>query len=173
MYWTLSVSISYWTLPDISTICWYHVEYSCCRKTLICYWKNVEGPAAHLSKANRQSKLVERKVCFISDASRWCREEGGHLSKGWFPPSGSHWGKSFYRQTEGTYAETVQSVLTVIFKLIICGLTSMILVVLGTVNLQFQVHLFPFLWGQFSELWQLMSWIQSVYYIVNFFPLVF
>ena len=128
----------------------------------ICYWKNVEGLAAHLPKANKQFKVVERKVCFISYASRWCREEGGHLSKDWFPSSGSHWGKSFYRQKEGAYAETGQSVPTVIFKLIICGLTIMILVVLGTVNLQFQVHLFPLLWGQFSELWQLMSWVQSI-----------
>ena len=34
-------------------------------------------------------------------------------------------------------AETVQSSLTVIFKLAISGLTSILLVVLGTVNLQF------------------------------------
>ena len=33
-----------------------------------CYWK-VRGPAAHCSKANKQARLVERKVCFISDAS--------------------------------------------------------------------------------------------------------
>ena len=29
------------------------------------------GPAACLSKANKQARLVERKVCFISDASNW------------------------------------------------------------------------------------------------------
>ena len=39
---------------------------------------------------------------------------------------------------EGLHAETTQSSLTVIFKLVISGLTSNILVVLGTVNLQFQ-----------------------------------
>ena len=181
--WTSNEHTTLWNIVSLllDLICTGHCQHnlliSCgvfmLQENSICYWKNVEGPAAHLSKASRQSKLVERKVCFISDASRWCREEDGHLSKGWFPPSGSHWSKSFYRQKEGTYAETAQSVQTVIFKLIICGLTSMILVVLGTVNLQFQVHLFPFFWGQFSELWQLMSWIQSVYYIVNFFPLVF
>ena len=117
------------------------------------------GLAAHLSKTNKQSKLVERKVCFLSDAYRWGKEEGGHLWKGWFPLSDSHWGKRFYRQKEGTDAETAQSVLTIVFKLIIFGLISMTLVVLGTVNLQFQVHLFPFRWGQFSELWQLMFWV--------------
>ena len=38
----------------------------------------------------------------------------------------------------GIYVETAQSALTVIFKLIIGGLVSLILVVLSTVNLQFQ-----------------------------------
>ena len=38
----------------------------------------------------------------------------------------------------GIYVETAQSALTVIFKLIISGVTNVIFVVLGTVNLQFQ-----------------------------------
>ena len=38
----------------------------------------------------------------------------------------------------GLYAETAQSSLKVIFKVVISGLTRVILVVLGTVNLQFQ-----------------------------------
>ena len=38
----------------------------------------------------------------------------------------------------GLRAETAQSVLTVIFKVVIRGLISIILIVLGTVNLQFQ-----------------------------------
>ena len=32
--------------------------------------------------------------------------------------------------------------------------------------------LFPYLWGQFSELWQLMSWLQSGHHVLNFFHLV-
>ena len=36
-----------------------------------------------------------------------------------------------------------------------------------------RVHLFPFLWGWFSELWRLMSWIQSGHRVVNFFHLGF
>ena len=36
-----------------------------------------------------------------------------------------------------------------------------ILIVLGTVNLQFQGHLFPFLCDQFLELWQIVSWVYS------------
>ena len=129
------------------------MEYPCCRKTLLL--KECGGVWLPTSQKPINSPSWW-KVCFISDAYRWGKEEGGHLCKGWFPLSDSHWGKGFYRQKEGTDAETAQSVLTIIFKLIIYGLTSTILVVLGTVNLQFQVHLFPFRWGQFSELWQLM-----------------
>ena len=35
-----------------------------------------------------------------------------------------------------------------------------------------RVALFPFPWGQFLELWQLTSWLQSGHYEVNFFHLV-
>ena len=31
-----------------------------------------------------------------------------------------------------------------------------------------KVHLFPFLGGQFSELWQLMSRVQAGHHVVNF-----
>ena len=46
-------------------------------------------------------------------------------------------GENFYRQSVGRWlhTETAQSSLTVIFKLVITGLTTIILVVLGTVNL--------------------------------------
>ena len=83
---------------------------------------------------------MERKVCFISDADSWA---GGWTS---IPRpthlAGSRWGKSFYRQKVsgggGLHAKIAQSSLTVIFKLVIGGLTSLIFVVLDTVNLQFQ-----------------------------------
>ena len=68
--------------------------------------KSVWDPAARCSKANKQAKLMERKVCFISDASIWGL--GGHMQK-----------------QHSTF-------LTVIFKLVISGLTSIILVVLGS-----------------------------------------
>ena len=45
---------------------------------------------------------------------------------------------SFYRQREGLHVETAQSSLTVILKLVMGGLTSIILIVLSTANLQFQ-----------------------------------
>ena len=40
------------------------------------------GPAAHLSKASRKARLVERKVCFILDANNWW---GGGLGVGYTP----------------------------------------------------------------------------------------
>ena len=43
----------------------------------------------------------------------------------------------------GLHAETAQSSLTVISKLVISGLTSMILIILGAVNLQFQGPFVP------------------------------
>ena len=65
------------------------------------------------------------------------------------PPPGNQWGNSSYRQSVGggLYAEIAQSTLTVIFKMVIGGLNSIILVVLGTVNHQFQGLFLP----HFSE----------------------
>ena len=53
-----------------------------------CYWKVRMGDLdARPSKVKKQAGLVERKVCFISDAGNWgSGVGGGHLSKGLFPP---------------------------------------------------------------------------------------
>ena len=51
---------------------------------------------------------------------------------------------------------------------VISGLTSIILVVLGTVSLQFGCTCSHFFCGQFSELWKLKSWVQSGHHVVNF-----
>ena len=60
---------------------------------------------------------------------------GGHVSKGQLSPTISNqWGKSFYRQKEGAPCRN-STVSSVIFKLVTGGLTSVILVVLGAVNL--------------------------------------
>ena len=87
-------------------------------------------------------------------------------------PSGNQWGKSFYRQKwnggGGLRAKIAVSSLTVIFKLVISGLTSVILVVLDIVNFQFQGPFVPISLQQFSNLWQLMWWIQSSHHVVNF-----
>ena len=50
------------------------------------------------------------------------------------------WGKNFYKQSGGGAEATCRNntALTIIFKLVISDLTSIILIILGTVNLQFQ-----------------------------------
>ena len=100
-----------------------------------CYLK-VRGPAVHLSKANKQDSLVERKVCFISDASNWGQSPTP-------PPLATSGARAFIDRRRRLHAETAQSALTVIFRLVIGGLTSVILIVLGTVNLQFQGPFVP------------------------------
>ena len=87
---------------------------------------------------------MEMKVCFISDAGNW----GGERVADVFPKADSRhkqWGKNFYKQSGGGM-ETMcrnNTALTVIFKLVIGDLTSIILIVLGTVNLQFQDPFVP------------------------------
>ena len=89
-----------------------------------------------------------RKVCLVSDARSWrvgevdvCPKSDPH------PTPGNQWGKSFYRQRDGVVGaatcrnRTVSS--TVTFRWVISGLTSDVLIVLGTVNLQFQGPFVP------------------------------
>ena len=56
------------------------------------------------------------------------------------PTTDNQWATTFIDGGGGwaLYTETVQSALTGILKLVMGGLTSIILIVLGTVNLQFQ-----------------------------------
>ena len=84
-------------------------------------------PKEWLLKANKQARLVEKKVCFILDVGNWWRKAAiCTKARAFIDRSGG-----------GTCRNTVQSATTVILKLVIGGLTSVILVVLGTVNLQF------------------------------------
>ena len=79
--------------------------------------------------------MVERKVCFISYAGNW----GGRADvcpKDNSPCTGNQWARAFIESRRGPHAKT-QSALTVIFRLVIGGLTSITLTVLGTLNLQF------------------------------------
>ena len=102
---------------------------------------------AHHSKGNKQVRLVERKVCFISEQQPWARVAdicpkacSLPLTNRLYRPScrGGGWGVGGVLQ-----AGKAQSSLTVIFKLVVSGLTSIILIVLGTVNLQFWGALVP------------------------------
>ena len=129
-----------------------------------CYQK-VWSLAVYLPKSNKQASVVERKVCFLSDASNW---QGGQISVQRLTPNplASSGARTFIDRRSGLHAETAQSALTIIFKLVTGGLTNVILVVLGIINLQSRGALFPFLWGQVSEL---MSWqLQSGHHVVYF-----
>ena len=76
---------------------------------------------------------MERKVCFILDAgSQWGR---------WTPvprpfphPSDTQWARASVGRGRGLRADRAQLALTVILKLVIGGLTSIILIVLSTVG---------------------------------------
>ena len=87
--------------------------------TSYCNWK--WGLATLPSKANKEAKLV----CFILDAGNCA--EGGLLSKGRLPPTDNQWVRAFIGEGRGLHSETAQSALTVILKLVIRGLTSVIL----------------------------------------------
>ena len=76
-----------------------------------CYLK-VRGPAAHLSKANKQDRLVERKVCFISDAGNLGGGEWGagcrHLSKGRLLPVATSGARAFIDRSGMVVGDYVQ-----------------------------------------------------------------
>ena len=74
-----------------------------------------------------------------------------------FPASGSFQMSQFF----------TQSALTVIFKLIISGLTRIILIVLDTVNLQFQSPFVPISLRSILEIVAAHIWVQSAYHLVN------
>ena len=85
---------------------------------------------------------MERKVCFILDAGNPAGGGGGgggrRLSKGQFPSTDNQWARAFIGGGRGSHAETAQSALAVILKLVIGGLTGVMLIVLSTFSLQFQ-----------------------------------
>ena len=99
--------------------------------------------------------------------------EGGSRRGGWqpsvqrpTPPSDKQAVRAFTDKVGGggLHAERAPSSLTVRFTLVISGLTSITLVVLGAV-FQSWVHLFPILCDQFSELWRLKSWVQFGHHV--------
>ena len=112
---------------------------------------------------------MERKVCFISDAGNW---RGSVKRVDICPKADSlsaddQWSRALIDRGRALHAETLQSALTVILKLVIGGLTSIILTVWGTVNFHFQgcffsISLRPFLGIMAAYIvgtvWSLYSW---------------
>ena len=98
--------------------------------------------AAHCPKANKQGRLVEKKVCFISDVSTWGGPAGSrHLSKDRLsPPPTKQRVRAFIDVVLGWggYMQKQAAISDSHLPLLISGLSSITLVVLGAVNLQFQ-----------------------------------
>ena len=115
--------------------------------------------AACHSKANKQARLVQRKVCFISDVAMGERM-ADICPKADYPHDKQRM-RAFIGRVwrRGSYTQEQQSSLTAIFKLVFklvfSGLTSIILNVLGAVNLQFQ--------GPFSliSLWSTLKIVEA------------
>ena len=82
--------------------------------------------------------------CFILEASNWW---GGRIPVQRptppMPPTNNQGARAFIGEGRGLHAETARSALTVILKLVIGGLPSVILVVLSTVNIQFGGQFVP------------------------------
>ena len=88
---------------------------------------------------------MERKVCFISDTGNM-KGRVGDICPPDSPPFPQARGER-HLVGQGLHKETADH-LTIIFRLVISGLTSIILNVSGTVNLQFQGPIFPIsLWS--------------------------
>ena len=117
-------------------------------------------PATRCSKATEEARLVERKVCFILDAGNLGR--GTPVQKP-TPPNWQSGARAFIDGGRGLHAGPAQAALAGFLSLSIGGLTSVILIVLGTVGRFVPIPLRPVL-----ELWQLMSWLQSGHRVVNF-----
>ena len=106
------------------------------------------GLTAHCSKANEEARWVEKGKAALF----WMRAMGRGLvgcpSKGQFPPTSTPTPALTIREQEfffigwrwGLQAETAQSVLIVLLKLVISGLTSVVLI---AINLQFQGRFVP------------------------------
>ena len=102
--------------------------------------RRVVGPAACCSKVNKQARLVERKVCFISDASNWGSAREQTSVQRQLATCGA---RAFIDWRKGLHVDPAQSALIVIFKLVVGSLTSVILMVGGTVKLQSQGSFVP------------------------------
>ena len=100
------------------------------------------GLAAHRSKASKQARLVERKVCYISSASNWWGRVVNICPKA-DSPHDKQGVRASIDRVEGVTCRNSIVISNRHLQLVISGLTSIILVFLGTVNLQFRGALVP------------------------------
>ena len=74
-------------------------------------------PATHCSKATKETRLVGRNVCFISEAGNWGWGGQTHVQR-WTLCIDNHWERAFVGGRRGLHAETAQSALTVNLKFV-------------------------------------------------------
>ena len=116
--------------------------------TKICEQKECVGQAACCSKAHKQARLVERKVCFTSDAGNWGR---GMSVQRPTPPSWQAGSGSSYRQRgQGATRRNSAVVSGSHLSLVISGLTS-ISSFQGQWVFSSRAHLSPFLYNAISS----------------------
>ena len=102
---------------------------------------DVRGPAACHLKANKEVTLVERNVL---RSGCWQLADGvGNTCPTAISPSYSQWARAFIDSWRELCTSTAQSARIVILKLVPSGLTSIILIVLSTVSLQYQGQFVP------------------------------
>ena len=90
------------------------------------------------SKTSEEARLVERRVCFILITCNpgWAGKQGISVQR--LSTSHNQWARTFIVGGREPLAETAQSALTIILKLVIGDLISIIMIDLSTVNLYFQ-----------------------------------
>ena len=100
------------------------------------------NPAVLCSKANKEARLMERKICYILNASDWGHGGGQTPVQSATPPL-TIMGQQSVQAEEWGYMQKQQSALTVILKLVTSGLTNIIVIVLNTGDFKFQGCIFP------------------------------
>ena len=128
------------------------------------------GPAARHSKAKEEASWRKGELALFQRTTAWGQ---GAPDKGQLLHTDNQSARAFMeggRDGATGRNSTVGSGSHEIGAAIVWSVSSW----LDYVQLIFssRVSLFPFLWGQVSELWQLMSWLQSGHHVVNLFHLV-
>ena len=120
------------------------------------------------SEANKQARLVERKACFISDASNWGRGWQICVQRLTLPPDKQRV-RAFIDKVRGRVTCRNSIVISNShLQLVISGITGIILVILGTVNVQFQGVLVPISLQTIFITVAAQVQVQSGHHVVNF-----
>ena len=127
------------------------------------------GTAARCFKANNQARLVERKVFLTSDSGNWAVRVADIDPEPDPPPLETSGVKALIdRSDRGAICRnstvSSDSHLHIVHQWSDpCHLDCFM-----HISLQSQDPFVCISWGQYSELWQFMSWIYSGHYVVNF-----